>query len=236
MNGPNRIRRIAPTRKLSASVAPRERVTQLRKPKVVRRTNAERTASTQRGILEATIDCLFRLGFGATTTHIVAEVAGISRGAMLHHYRTKADLMAAAVRYAWEKEFTEMNAEVAKVKAGLPRFRAMIDIYWNIAQQPEDIAIQEVRSGSRSDPELADAVHPIMSDIAKDYARFVGEQIRQAGLKSNEELRGLTVIWVLALPMMGFYRAADPNLRMEDSLLASLRHLQESLIQMQIRK
>ena len=216
--------------------AARARVTRLRKPKVERRTNAERTAQTRRGLLEATIDCLFRLGFGATTTHVVAEVAGISRGAMLHHYRTKAELMVAAVRYGWEKELAELNAEVAKVKAGLPRFRAMIDIYWRIVQKPEDTAIQEVRAGSRSDPELADAVHPVMAKMAKDYARFVGEQIRQAGLKPNEELRGLTVMWVLALPMMGFYRAADPNRRMEDSLLASLRHLQESLIEMQSKK
>ena len=201
-----------------------------------RRTNVERTAQTQRDLLEATIDCLFRLGYGATTTHVVAEAAGLSRGAMVHHYPTKADLMAAAVRYAWEKEFAEMHEEVEKVKAGLPRFRAMIDVHWQIVQRPEDIAINEVRNGSRSDPELADAVHPIMAEIASDYARFVGVQVRQAGLKPNEAMRGLTVTWVLALPMMAFYRAADPNSRMEQSLLASLKSLQESLIKDQLGK
>src|SRR5262245_29820691 len=145
--------------------------------------NAERTAKTQRGLLEAAIDCLYRLGYGATTTHVVAEAAGTSRGAMLHHYPTKAELMAATVRYAWEKEFAEMHAEVEKVEAGLARFRAMVEIHWKIVQRPEDIAINEVRHGARSDAELANAVHPIMAEIAKDYGRFVGEQIKQAGLE-----------------------------------------------------
>lgn len=199
----------------------------------IRRTNVERTAQTQKGLLEATIDCLCRFGYGATTTHLVAELAGVSRGAMNHHFATKADLMVAAVRYAWRKEFAEIDVELAKVEEGLPRFRAMIDVHWDIVQRPEDTAIHEVRIGSRSDPVLAQAVQPIMADIAAEYAHYVGSQIRHAGLEPNEELRGLTVTWALALPMMAFYRAANPNERMEHSLIDSLKGLQESLIHRQ---
>ena len=200
----------------------------------MRRTNVERTAQTTRGLLESTIDCLCRFGYGATTTHLVAERAGVSRGAMNHHFASKADLMVAAVRYAWDKEFAEIDAALANFEPGLPRFRAMIDVHWDIVQRPEDTAIHEVRIGSRSDPVLAKAVQPIMADIASDYAHYVGTQIRHAGLEPDEELRGLTVTWALALPMMAFYRAANPNVRMEQSLLTSLKHLQESLIQQQI--
>jgi AcrR family transcriptional regulator len=196
----------------------------------IRRTNVERTATTQRGLLASTVDCLYRYGFGATTTHLVAEVAGLSRGAMMHHFRTKTDLMVAAVRYAWDKELSEIDAELAKVEAGLPRFRALVDVHWDVVQRPEDTAIHEVRIGSRSDPELAKAVHPIMADIATAYAHYVGAQVRQAGLQPTEEVRGLTVTWVLALPMMAFYRAADPNTRMEQSLLATLKRMQEAVI------
>lgn len=199
-----------------------------------RRTNVERTAQTQKGLLEATIDCLCRFGYGATTTHLVAEIAGLSRGAMNHHFSTKADLMVAAVRYAWRKEFAEIDAELAKVAEGLARFRAMIDVHWDIVQRPEDTAIHEVRIGSRSDPVLAQAVQPIMADIAAEYAHYVGSQIRHAGLEPTEELRGLTVTWALALPMMRFYRAANPNERMEHSLIDSLRTSQERLIQAQL--
>jgi hypothetical protein len=92
-----------------------------------------------------------------------------------------------------------------------------------------------VRIGSRSDPTLAEAVRPIMADIASDYAHYVGALIRQAGIEPTEELRGLTVTWALALPMMAFYRAANPNSRMEVSLIASLKGLQELLIAGQLK-
>jgi AcrR family transcriptional regulator len=198
-----------------------------------RRTNVERRATTQREVLQATIDCLHRLGYGATTTYVVAETAGLSRGTMLHHFPTKAALMVAATRYAWECEIADLQTAVAQFESGLPRMRALIDAHWDIVQRPEDIAVHEVRIGSRSDPEVATAVHPVMVAISKEYARFVGGLIRQAGLEPTEELRGLTVTWTMALPMMSFYRAADPNSRMIESLLATLKKLQEDLIERQ---
>ena len=39
----------------------------------------------------------------------------------------------------------------------------------------------------------------------------------------------LLLTWVLALPMMAFYRAADPNTRMEQSLVATLKGMQEAV-------
>lgn len=205
-------------------------------PRRVRMTNVERTARTRRDLLEATIVCLFRHGYGATTTHLVAEIAGLSRGAMVHHFPTKAALMEAAVRYAWEKELATLETNLSKVEPGLPRFRAMIDQHWETVRRPEDTAINEVRIGSRSDPEMAKVVQPIMVEIASDYGRYVSHIIREAGLEPDEELRGLTVTWALALPMMNFYRAAEPNQRMEDSLLATLKGLQETIIERQLSK
>ena len=218
--------------RMSNSKTPQTRRTKpsTRKGVRVRRTNVERTAQTQRGLLEATIDCLCRLGYGATTTHVVAERAGVSRGAMNHHFASKAELMVAAVRYAWKKEFADIAAELSKVEPGMARVRAMIDVHWDIVRRPEDIAIHEVRIGSRSDPALARSVQPIMAEISRDYGRYIGAQLREAGLEPTEALRGLTITWALALPMMAFNRAANPDGRMERSLLASLKHTQELLI------
>jgi AcrR family transcriptional regulator len=203
------------------------------KPRRTRMSNVERTARTRKDLLEATISCLFRHGYGATTTHLVAEIAGLSRGAMVHHFPTKAALMEATVRYAWDKEMQTLRDALAQFEPGLPRFRAMIDQHWATVRRPEDTAINEVRIGSRSDPVLAKMVQPIMADIASDYAHYVGSMIREAGLEPDDELRGLTVTWALALPMMNFYRAANPNPRMEESLLATLHRMQDEIIERQ---
>ena len=51
-------------------------------------------------LLDATVDCLVEHGFSHTSTTLVSERAGVSRGAQLHHFPTKNDLVVAAVRSA----------------------------------------------------------------------------------------------------------------------------------------
>ena len=63
----------------------------------VRRTHAERSATTRTALLDATIECLAELGYSGTTTAEVVRRAGLSRGAQVHHFPTKALLIAAAL-------------------------------------------------------------------------------------------------------------------------------------------
>src|SRR5258706_14432846 len=64
-----------------------------------RRTQAERRAGTRALLLEATVECLAERGYAGTTTTEVARRAGLSRGAQLHHFGTKTDLVTAAVEH-----------------------------------------------------------------------------------------------------------------------------------------
>ena len=65
-------------------------------PRAGRRTQAERSARTQAALLDATVESLIELGYGRTTTTEIAHRAGLSLGALLHHYPTKTDLLVAA--------------------------------------------------------------------------------------------------------------------------------------------
>jgi AcrR family transcriptional regulator len=64
-----------------------------------RRTNAERSAATQARLLDATIECLVERGWAGTSTTEVVRRAGVSRGAQVHHFPTKDDLVLAAVEH-----------------------------------------------------------------------------------------------------------------------------------------
>ena len=57
----------------------------------------ERTRAMRTRLLDATIDCLVERGWSGTTTTLVSQRAGVSRGAQLHHFPTKRDLVVAAV-------------------------------------------------------------------------------------------------------------------------------------------
>ncbi|QWP75733.1 TetR/AcrR family transcriptional regulator [Lysobacter sp. K5869] len=69
------------------------------------RSNRERTETTRRALLEAARALFVEKGYGATSTPEVAAAAGITRGALYHHFADKRDLFrqvldaeAAAVR------------------------------------------------------------------------------------------------------------------------------------------
>src|SRR5215468_6574679 len=77
------------------------------------RTQEERSAAMRERLLDATIDCLVEYGYSGTTTTRVAERAGVTRGAQVHHFPTKTDLVTAAVRHLATKRaefaFAEMD-------------------------------------------------------------------------------------------------------------------------------
>src|SRR3954470_8436930 len=62
-----------------------------------RRTQAERRAVTQASLLDATIEALARDGYAGMSTNDIVRRAGVSRGALVHHYPTKATLAVAAL-------------------------------------------------------------------------------------------------------------------------------------------
>ena len=79
----------------------------------MRRTQEERSAATQDKLLSATIECVVRLGYARTSTTEICRAAGVSRGAQVHHYPTKARLVAAAVERLFERHHTELRESLA---------------------------------------------------------------------------------------------------------------------------
>src|SRR5262245_50796835 len=99
-----------------------------------RRRNVDRSAATRKQILEAAIRCLETVGYGAVTNIRVAEEAGVSRGAMMHHFPTRQTLIVAAVEYAYTRLRDFRIETLSKLAPGLPRYRAVIDLAWATAR------------------------------------------------------------------------------------------------------
>src|SRR5688572_11844871 len=70
----------------------------------------ERTRAMRARLLEATVDCLVERGFSHTSTTLVSERAGVSRGAQLHHFPTKNDLVVAAVEHLTDVRGADLAA------------------------------------------------------------------------------------------------------------------------------
>ena len=131
----------------------------------VRRTQAERRAATRGRLLDATLECLVDLGYARTTTPEIARRAGVSRGAQLHHFPTKAELVTAAVEHLFERRHREFRDAFGRVPAGADRYAAAIDILWSMLSGPTFHAWLELAVASRTDPELRRAVHHLTATL-----------------------------------------------------------------------
>jgi AcrR family transcriptional regulator len=82
-----------------------------------RRTQAERRTVTRAKVLTATIDCLVEHGYANTSTRHIAKRAGMTVGALQHHFASKADLMAAALQTLGDRMADEFIAEAPTASA-----------------------------------------------------------------------------------------------------------------------
>ncbi|MEU1270423.1 TetR/AcrR family transcriptional regulator [Streptomyces sp. NPDC005799] len=70
----------------------------------------DRSRATRQRLLEAAVACLAEHGWAGSTVTVVAERAGVSRGAAQHHFPTREDLFTAAVEYVAEERSTALRA------------------------------------------------------------------------------------------------------------------------------
>jgi AcrR family transcriptional regulator len=119
-----------------------------------RRTQEERSAATRARLLDATVACLDELGYARTTTPEIARRAGLSRGAQLHHFPSKQELVTSAVQHLFARRHQEFLDAFARLPAGADRYAAAIDLLWSMMRGPTFTASIELAIAARTDPEL----------------------------------------------------------------------------------
>lgn len=129
-------------------------------------------------LLDATVRCLYEHGYGATTTIMVAEKAGVSRGAMLHQFPSKADLMTFVVEAAHEEAVRIYAELLAGTDDPRERLLAYPEAVWKVESRPAGVAVLEILQGSRSDPELAAKLAPVEARIEANALEALSREFR----------------------------------------------------------
>ncbi len=109
-------------------------------------------------MLDATVSCLLELGYHGTTTNAIQQRAGVSRGALMHHYSSKADLLVAAVRHLAHQRGLNLHDQSQRLAEGQDRMDQAIDLLWEVFSGPLFTAHLELWSAARTDPELRDVI------------------------------------------------------------------------------
>jgi AcrR family transcriptional regulator len=130
---------------------------------------AQKSASTRNQIIEAAIRCFVDHGYSRTTTTLIAEKAGLSRGAMLHHFPSKRDVVRAAVEYLHAKRLKAFRRAMAKVAPEGDHIRQGVDGYWAHVKHPMFVAFFELAVAARTDPELAGILRPVQESFEREW-------------------------------------------------------------------
>jgi AcrR family transcriptional regulator len=148
----------------------------------------ERTRAMRQRLLEATLQCLVERGWSGTSTTLVSERAGVSRGAQLHHFPTKTDLVIAAVEHIATVRREELAEAAAALPAGERRTRQVLDLLGQHFTADVFAAALELWVAARTDPQLLAAVEPLERQTGRETHRLTVEMldVDEAGAGARE--------------------------------------------------
>ena len=109
-------------------------------------------------LIEATLRCLAKYGYGGTTVEVICKEAEVSRGLLSHHFNGKSDIFVQAYEYMSEKlDGTSRSLAEAAGESAMDKLEAMIKAaftaptfeqeslsiwisLWNLAQVDQEIS------------------------------------------------------------------------------------------------
>ena len=193
-----------------------------------RRPLSERGAATRRKLLDAAIELLRREGYGGTTTQAVMDLAGVSRGSLLHQFQTRLDLMAETARYAMEKMTEASWPHFERLAEPVARLEAYPDVLWQLQNEPPAAALTEIMLAARWDEGLAERLMPVIREVETSIASAFGEAAAACGLRDLPGL--LTQVRMLIAATRGLSIDLTFN-RDNDAVQAALDLLKQGHIE-----
>ncbi len=162
---------------------------------VQRRKQEDRSRDSRERLLSATVDVLLKRGYSGLTTKEVAKTAGMSNGALMHHYATKAELVIAATKAVYD-EWILRGQRIARMPEAVENplegfISDSVSVYFD---WPYTAAL-EVVMVARTDEALMEHIVPVMRHYRETTNALWLEVFRKAGYsaKDAETILNLTL-------------------------------------------
>lgn len=168
------------------------------------------TPTTRQHILQTAVALLVEQGSARTTTLQVQQRAGVSRGALLHHFPTHAALLSATVEELVRRNERAVQDSLAKLEGTQDATERAIRVLAVASTRPAYLAELELWAVARTDTELRAALLQAERTARKDSERvlsslFAATSDRPANATvmalTNEFVRGLALSSVLRSPV-----------------------------------
>jgi AcrR family transcriptional regulator len=139
-----------------------------------RQPQQDRSRVTRARLLESAIACLADQGYQASTVAIVAEHAGVSRGAAQHHFPTREDLFTAALVHVATQRGEELQREVEALPGGSTASTdVVVELIFTLFTGSFFRAALSLWVAAAAEPALRDQIVPLEGRIGREVHRVV---------------------------------------------------------------
>jgi AcrR family transcriptional regulator len=124
-----------------------------------------RSIAMREKLIEATLDVIYDRGYRSASTPEFASRAGVSRGALLHHFPTRSDIIIAAMERLLGDGTREIRAvaeKAARQEVGLEEF---VEFLWELFSGRFFYISLEFINEARTDPDLRARMMPVVRDF-----------------------------------------------------------------------
>ncbi|WP_328608238.1 TetR/AcrR family transcriptional regulator [Amycolatopsis sp. NBC_00345] len=142
---------------------------------MIREPQQERSRTTRRRLIEAAMDCIGERGWHGVTVAVIAERAGVSRGAAQHHFPTRESLVAAAVELLGEAQLDELRTRAEGLPSGPSRIERVVGMVLDLYTGPMFRAALQLWSVASTDEQLRGVMVPLEARVGREAHRVTVE-------------------------------------------------------------
>jgi AcrR family transcriptional regulator len=130
-----------------------------------RRSQQERSAETSTRLLNATIDLLHDHGFSRLSTPEIARAAGVSRGALTHHFASKEDLVTRAIAHMLRRTTADLHDFAEDFAARGGSSDEIVDYIWQIMSDRLFYVTMEYLPEARHNADFKKSLVPVVREF-----------------------------------------------------------------------
>jgi len=199
------------------------------------RTQAERTAISDKAMIDAAIDLILERGTDKTTLQAIGEKAGYSRGLATYRFGSKAGLFDEICKSIGRHWLDYLQAGVGD-QVGVEAMCTALDSFFRfVADYPRDASVLQILYCGAASPaaEYRQTAVNIHDRQRKDVAEWVRAGIAQGSIRPDVDadsvaaqyiayISGMTYLWVIDPGSINFRNANDDmKTRLRISLLTA---------------
>ena len=188
--------------------------------------DAQREATRHR-ILDAATDLLIADGYSSLTAQSVQTAAGVSRGALLHHFPNMQELTAALVSNIVVRNEAAVRVAMSRQDSSVDTIENSISALYSALTQPPFQAELELWSAARTDPVLAEVLRESERIAGRDLRRVVHDAFGPEIVASENysQIADLTVLMLRGLALSRAVQKSDASARRSISQWAGVVRL-----------